>query len=80
MGNRPFIIKRRVGFSSEDPLVAIIRVGPLGRRSGGQVVVAGEVHARDEEGEKRTTASLSKKMAVNTRTRKPMVDWGGSIS
>lgn len=36
--------------------------------------------ARDGGGEKKTTAILSKKMVVNTRARKPMVNWRGSIS
>lgn len=60
--------------------MAIIRVGPLGWQNGSHVMVARRVNARDEGGEKRTKAILSKKMVVNTRSRKPMVNWRGSIS
>ena len=37
------------------------------------VVVARRANVRDEGGEKRTTAILEKKMAVNTRARKAMI-------
>lgn len=43
-------------------------------------MVARGANVRDKEGEEITTAILSEKMAVNTRARKPVVNWGGSVS